>query len=74
MQAGDFRTAREMFSKEVGRDAYNHEFHFWLAAAYARLGDSDRARRHRTVAMEFSNTRQERDLYAAKLDKISSYH
>ena len=74
MQAGDFRTAKEMFSKEVGRDAYNHEFHFWLAAAYARLGDSERARKHLGIAMEFSNTRQERDLYAAKLDRISSYH
>ena len=74
MQAGDFKTARDMFSKEIGRDAYNHEFHFWLAVAYARLGDSEPARRHLTIAMEFSNTRQERDLYAAKLDRISSYH
>ena len=63
-----------MFSREVSRDAYNHEFHFWLAAAYARLGDSERARKHLTTAMEFSNTRQERDLYAAKLDRIGAYH
>jgi Flp pilus assembly protein TadD len=74
MQAGDFRAARDMFSKEVGRDAYNHEFHFWLAAAYAKLGDNEQARRHLATAMEFSNTRQERDLYASKLDRISAFH
>ena len=74
MEAGDLRTAKEMFAKEVDRDAYNHEFHFWLSAAYARLGDTERARRHLGIAMEFSNTRQERELYAAKLDRIRSYH
>ena len=73
MQAGDFATARDLFSKEIARDGYNHEFHFWIAAAYSRLGDKEQARKHLATAMEFSNTRHERDLYAAKLDRISSY-
>ena len=70
MQAGDFTTARDMFAKEIDRDAYNHEFHFWLASAYYRLGDSNRSRKHLTIAMDFSPTRKDHDLYAAKLDRI----
>jgi len=73
MKAGNNRLALEMFKKEIGRDAYNHEFHFWIAAAYSRLGEIAEARRHMKIAMEFSNTAQERQLYAAKLDRISAY-
>lgn len=73
MQAGDFPTAREMFAKEIERDADNHEFHFWLGMAYYRLGNLSRARKHLTNAMDFSPTRNERDLYAAKRDKLRAY-
>ena len=38
MKAGDYNTARDMFNRELARDPYNHEFHFWLAAALVRLG------------------------------------
>jgi len=73
MRTGDYRTAKEMFAKEVERAPYYHEFHFWLAAAHVGLGEYDLARAHMKLAMESSLTRGERDLYAAKLDKISAH-
>jgi Tfp pilus assembly protein PilF len=73
MQSGDFKTARDMFAREIDRDAYNHEFHFWLASAYYRLGDFNRARKHLAIAMDYSPTRKDHDLYAAKLDRIRAY-
>ena len=72
MQAGDFKTARDMFQRELARDPYNHEFHFWLAAAFAQLGDMKQSKRHLTVAKEFSPTRKQHDLYAAKLDRLKA--
>jgi Flp pilus assembly protein TadD len=70
IRAGRFQAARDLFQREVDRDGYNHEFHFWLAMAYYGLGDSRRAREHLVIAMENSNTRGEHDLYAAKLDRL----
>src|SRR5438128_4904778 len=74
MQDGDFKAARDLFAKEVARAAYYHEFHFWLALAYVRLGEFEQARKHLTIAMENSTTRKDHDLYAAKLDRIKSSH
>ncbi len=73
MRNGDFKAARDLFAKEVDRDAYYHEFRFWLAAAYLGLGEVERARTELTVALENSTTRKEHELYAAKLDRIRSY-
>jgi tetratricopeptide (TPR) repeat protein len=67
MKSGDFKAARDLFAKEVDRDPYYHEFHFWLAVADFRLGDVERAQRQLALALENSTTRGERDLYAAKL-------
>ena len=72
MREGNFKAARDLFAKEVDRTPYYHEFHFWLANAYFALGDVDRARRELTLAFEYSTTRREHDLYAAKLDRIKS--
>ncbi len=72
MQVGDFRTARDMFMREIARDPYNHEFHFWVAVALARLGDMAQSKQHLTTAMNFSTTRREHDLYAAKRDRIQA--
>ncbi|MEO8383813.1 MAG: tetratricopeptide repeat protein [Betaproteobacteria bacterium] len=72
MKAGDYKTARDMFQRELARDPYNHEFHFGLAVALARLGDMAESKRHLTVALDFSTTLRERDLYAAKLDKLKA--
>lgn len=73
MRRGDFQAAKELFSKEIDRAAYNHEFYFWRALAYFGLGDIQQARRQLDLAMENSTNRRERDLYAAKLDRIKSY-
>ncbi len=70
MREGDYKSARDLFAREVAREAYYHEFHFWLALAYVGLGDIDHARDHLALAMESSTTRSDRDRYAAKLDRI----
>ncbi len=70
MKAGDFKTARDMFQRELARDPYNHEFHFGLAVALARLGEMAESKRHMAIALDFSTTRREHDLYAAKLDRM----
>jgi Tfp pilus assembly protein PilF len=70
MKAGDFKAARELFTREIQRDAEYHEFHFWLAAAHSALGEMGPARRHMEMAMRNSTTRGDRDLYAAKLDRL----
>ena len=72
MQSGDYRTARDMFAKEVDRAAYYHEFHFWLALAYVGLGDMEQARAHMQIAVDNSTTRKDHDLYAAKLARLQA--
>lgn len=70
MRAGDYAAARDLFAKEVERDADYHEFHYWLAAAHYALGEGAEARRHMAIALRNSTTRHDRDLYAAKLDRM----
>ena len=52
MRLGDFKTAKDLFAKEVDRDPYYHEFHFWLGVASLRLGNLAEARKHLSLAME----------------------
>jgi Tfp pilus assembly protein PilF len=73
MDRGEYRTARELFAREVDRASYNAEFQYWLGLADFRLGDLESARKHLALAMESSATRDERDLYAAKLAWLRSY-
>lgn len=73
LEAGDYKTAREQFEKEIGREPTNPEFNFWLAAAYIGLGELKPAQKYMNIAIENSSTRHEHDLYAAKLDRIKSY-
>lgn len=70
MKAGDYRLARDMFTREVDRAAYYHEFRFWLALAYVGLGEMDQARANLAIALENSPTGREHDLYAAKLERL----
>jgi tetratricopeptide (TPR) repeat protein len=63
----DFLAARDFFAREVARADYYHEFHFWLALAHFKLGETEQARRHLTLAQEASSSRSDRDLYGAKL-------
>lgn len=67
MRQGQYRSARELFSKEIARAAYVSEFHFWLALANYGLGDLGGARGEIAKALENSATHRERELYGAKL-------
>ena len=72
MREHDYAEARDWFIREVNRQPYYHEFHFWLASAYVQLGELDKARRELSLALEYSTTRSDHDIYAAKLDRIRS--
>jgi Tfp pilus assembly protein PilF len=74
LEKGDYKAARDLFEKEIERAAYYHEFHFWLAIAHLNLGETRQARKHMALAVENSTTRGDHDLYAAKLDRIKTYH
>jgi len=64
--------ALALFTKEVDRAPYQHEFQFWLAITYLELHDPQRAAEHLSQAMEASTTRKDRALYAAKLDRLKA--
>jgi len=68
----DWRTARDLFAREVARADYYHEFHFWLGLADWQLGNVAQARKHLQLAMDNSTNRGQHDLYAAKLDWLKS--
>ena len=69
----DWRSAREWFAREVARADANHEFHYWLGVADWRLGEEKAALRHLTLAKDNSLTRDQRDLYAAKLAWLQAH-
>ncbi len=70
MKQRDYDAARDLFAKEVARADYHHEFHYWLGLANLSLGDIDRARKHLANALENSTSRKDRELYAAKLERL----
>lgn len=70
MRAGDYRKARQLFTREVERSAYFHEFHFWLALANYGLGDLTEVRKHLALARDSSATVKDRQMYAAKLESL----
>ena len=70
---GDIKLARTYFQREIDRNRYSAETHFWLAATYLRDGDFARAREELERAIEYGATKQDRELYAAKLQKVKSY-
>lgn len=74
LQAGDARTARDEFAREVARDPFYHESQFWLGIAYLRTGEVEMARKHLALAMENSTTRRDREIYAAKLERMNGLH
>ncbi|MCV2368844.1 tetratricopeptide repeat protein [Roseateles oligotrophus] len=70
MRAGEFQKAKDLFSKEIERSAYFHEFHFWLGLANYGLGDLAGARKQLSLAVENSPTQGDRQLYTSKLDLL----
>ena len=73
MERENFKVARELFAKEVARADYNAEFHFWLALANFKLGDIEPARKHLALALQNGVTRNDRELYAAKLAWLQTH-
>ncbi|MDZ5632700.1 tetratricopeptide repeat protein [Janthinobacterium sp. GMG1] len=70
MESANYQEAARLFKREIARDPYYHEFHFWLAQAYARMGQPSLADRQLELAMDNSTTRGEHGLYAAKLQRL----
>ena len=64
--------ARALFAKEVDRAPHRPEFQFWLAVTYLALNDVGHAKAHLARAVEASTSRDDRALYAAKLDKLNA--
>lgn len=67
-----FDEARRLFEREAARAPDHHEFHVWLAVVHTELNDPRRAAEQLALAMRASTTRRDRDLYAAKLDRLES--
>jgi len=72
MQEGHYYLAREYFAREIARAPYYHEFHYWLGVAYANLGEPELARKELALALEYSTTRKDQELYSTKLDRIKA--
>ena len=74
LHRGDYLKARELFLKEIARDPDYHEFHYALAMADFGLNRLEEARGELALAMDGAVKRTDHDLYAAKLDKLRSFH
>ena len=74
VRTGNYKAAKELFTKEVERAPSYHEFHFWLAVAHLGLGEVDLARKQLILAKDTSTTRNDQNLYAAKLARLKSYN
>ena len=74
MKSKDYRSARDYFTQEIRRAAYNAEFHFWLATAHIGLNDVSNARKHLIIAKENAMTTKEQALYSAKLRDLHASH
>lgn len=72
---GQLKQALRLLQGELDQSPRNHELHYWLAIANARLGDGAGARHHLELAAEFSATDAPaavRKLYAGKLARLKA--
>jgi Tfp pilus assembly protein PilF len=70
MNGGDYAQARALFAREVKRAPYYHEFHFWLAMAHLKLGETNAARAEIRLALDTSTTNAASEQYSAKLERL----
>jgi tetratricopeptide (TPR) repeat protein len=70
MRRADYDTAKGLFERELKRAPYSDEFHFWLAVANLRLGDTGTAREQLALAIQNSTRRDMHDAYSAKLANL----
>jgi tetratricopeptide (TPR) repeat protein len=73
MEQQNFKEARDLFAQEVARAPYHAESHYWLAVANFKLGDIEPARKHLRLALENGVTRNDRELYEAKLAWLQTH-
>jgi Tfp pilus assembly protein PilF len=66
-EKGDLDKARELIGRELRRQPYQHEAHFWAAVVDANLGNQRDAESHMRQAIEHSGTPQLQTRYSAKL-------
>lgn len=67
---GDVDEARELIGRELRRQPYQHEVHFWAAVVDAALGRQQGAESHLRRAIEHSGTSQQQARYSAKLSAL----
>ncbi|MFZ6749739.1 tetratricopeptide repeat protein [Undibacterium sp. Ren11W] len=72
MDQGDYQKAKALFLKELERDPYYHELHFWLGLAHFHLGELKLATEQLISARDNSTSSDSYQLYRAKLDRINS--
>lgn len=72
MAKGQYAEAKKLFAKEIRREPFNHEFHFWLAQAHLRLGESKEALEQMALAVDTSSTHDNTKRYSAKLAYLRS--
>lgn len=70
MSKNEFATAVDLFKRELDRDPGSHEAHFGLARAYLELGNPGGARDHLREAVRLSGTREDRERYSNKLERL----
>ena len=69
---GEYDKARELFRREVRRDPYNDEFHFWLGVVNFELGDLGTAEKQLALARDTSVRGEADARYSAKLAHLRS--
>ena len=72
LKQGRYEAARNLFQKEMRRDARYDKFHASLALAYFGLGDIDKARTQMAIAVDNSTTIADRAMYSRMLDRLKS--
>jgi Tfp pilus assembly protein PilF len=70
LEAGKAAEARDLFERELRRQPFQHEVHFWLAQAWLQMGNGGKAAEHLRQAMDYSPTMASQKLYSAKLDRL----
>ncbi len=72
LESGDAEGALAWYQREMERIPYDHELHFAIAVASARLGHADEVRAHLQLARDHSSTRERRAIYMAKLRTLEA--
>ena len=67
LEAGHTAQARELIARELLRQPYQHEAHYWAAVVDATLGDADAAAKHLQLARDYSGNPEQQGRYKAKL-------